>query len=255
MGEDEKPQVRRRESAYFTNVELPRLFAEIPEGLYRTLFLVALKTGMRQGEIAALRWADVDFTTQTITVRRNFTAGQSSHTKSNRVRHIDFDDDLAMTLAAWWRDCGSPNDALVFPGGTKDGHVCGASLPRHVLYPAMTRAGIERVGPTGEKRNFHSLRHTFARVALESGAEIFWLSRQLGHATYKMTTDVYGHWEASARKAEAMKVRFPALPGARTDARTDQSQTTPTPVNGHGTRDRLEAAFLHVIPTEPEAAR
>lgn len=69
IGDDEKPQVRRRECAYFTNAELPRLFAEIPEGLYQTLFLVALKTGMRQGEIAGLTWADVDFTTQTITVR------------------------------------------------------------------------------------------------------------------------------------------------------------------------------------------
>lgn len=148
-----------------------------------------------------------------------------------------------MTLAAWWKDCGSPEDALVFPGGTRDGHVCGASLPRHVLYPAMKRAGIERVGPTGEKRNFHSLRHTFAKVALESGAEIFWLSRQLGHASYKITTDVYGHWEASARKAEARKVRFPTLPGVRTDARTDTSQPTRTEVNGRGTRTALKPHF------------
>jgi integrase len=254
MGEDEKPQVKHRESAYFTNAELPRLFAEIPEGLSRTLFLVALRTGMRQGEIAGLTWSDIEFATQTITVRHNFTAGYDSETKSNRVRHIDFDEDLAQTLAVWWKDCGNPEAGIVFPGGARDGHVCGASLPRHVLYPAMKRAGIDRIGPTGEKRNFHSLRHTYAKIALESGAEIFWLSRQLGHASYTITTDVYGHWETAARKAEAKKLQFPAL-GARTDARTDESQTTPTEGNGFGTHTNREAAVLHAITKEPEAAQ
>ena len=55
--EGEKPRPRRKESAYFENAELPKLFAQVPEGVYRTLFLVALKTGMRQGELAALTWA------------------------------------------------------------------------------------------------------------------------------------------------------------------------------------------------------
>ncbi|MBA2361003.1 MAG: site-specific integrase, partial [Actinobacteria bacterium] len=52
----EKPRAARKESAYFENHELPRLFAELSPGIYKTLFLVALKTGMRQGEILALRW-------------------------------------------------------------------------------------------------------------------------------------------------------------------------------------------------------
>ena len=43
---------------------------------------------------------------------------------------------------------------------------------RRDLYPAMERAGIPRVGPTGEKRTFHSLRHTFARVAIEHNRPI-----------------------------------------------------------------------------------
>jgi integrase len=58
-------------------------------------------------------------------------------------------------------------------------------LKRH-LYPAMAAAGIEREGPTQEKRTFHSFRHTFARRALESGAQITWLSRHLGHSSLKV---------------------------------------------------------------------
>ena len=56
----------------------------------------------------------------------------------------------------------------------------------------MKRAGIDRIGPTGEKRVFHSFRHTFARVALENGAELTWLSRHLGHSGTESPTRYTG---------------------------------------------------------------
>jgi integrase len=89
-------------------------------------------------------------------------------------------DDVVELLGAWWGECGRPvDDALVFPGSGREGYLNPSYLTRGILYPAMQRAGIPRVGPTGEKRTFHSLRHTYARIALQSGAEIFWLSRQM----------------------------------------------------------------------------
>ena len=72
--------------------------------------------------------------------------------------------------------------------------------------PPMTAAGIARVGPTQEKRTFHSFRHTFAKRALERGAQITWLSRHLGHSSLKVTTDIYGHWERAERKLQAAKM-------------------------------------------------
>lgn len=86
------------------------------------------------------------------------------------------------------------------------------SVLRSWLYPAMaateTSGGgkvdeIPRVGPTGEKRTFHSFRHTFAKRALESGRPITWLSRHLGHSSLAVTSEVYGHWERAERKREA----------------------------------------------------
>ena len=67
----------------------------------------------------------------------------------------------------------------------------------------MARAGVPRIGPTGEKRTFHSLRHTFAARALEGGRQITWLSRHLGHSSLAITSEVYGHWEHAERKREA----------------------------------------------------
>ena len=78
-------------------------------------------------------------------------------------------------------------------------------LRRH-LYPAMTAADIPQLGPTQEKRTFHSFRHTFAKRGLESGAQITWLSRHLGHSSLKVTTDIYGHWERAERKLQAAKM-------------------------------------------------
>ncbi|HUO72325.1 MAG TPA: tyrosine-type recombinase/integrase [Solirubrobacteraceae bacterium] len=49
-------------------------------------------------------------------------------------------------------------------------------------------------------RRFHSFRHRFARIALEHGAELTWLSRHLGHSSTAVTDKVYGHWSRAARK-------------------------------------------------------
>jgi integrase len=70
----------------------------------------------------------------------------------------------------------------------------------------MRRAGVPRAGPTQERRTFHSFRHTFAKRALETGAQTTWLSRHLGHSSLKVTTDIYGHWERAERKRQAAKM-------------------------------------------------
>ena len=70
----------------------------------------------------------------------------------------------------------------------------------------MARASIPRVGPTQEKRTFHSFRHTFANRALERGAQRTWLAPHLGHSSLKVTTDIYGHWERAERKLQAAKM-------------------------------------------------
>jgi integrase len=204
----ERPRPERKEAAYFEKAEIPRLFAELPEGPIRTLFLLALKTGMRQGELIGLCWGDIDLQTAVVRVRRSYTDGIVSTPKNHERRDVDLTTDLVELLGQWWGECGRPTDsaALVFPGESRSGHLSGSNLLRRYLYPAMTRAGISRIGPTGEPRVFHSLRHTYAKRALESGAQITWLSRHLGHSSLKVTTDIYGHWERAERKAQAARL-------------------------------------------------
>jgi integrase len=193
----ERPRAARKEAAYFEDAELPLLVAAIPEGVYRLLVRVALKTGTRLGELLALTWGDADLLQAVIRVRRSYTDRVLGVPKSHEKRDVDLIADVVDALGAWWGELGKPGpDTLVFPGG--DGYLDNGTV-LDVLYAAMTNAGIERVGPTGEKRTFHSLRHTFARVALENGAELTWLSRHLGHSGTQITDAVYGHWSRASR--------------------------------------------------------
>jgi integrase len=184
------------------------LFAELPEGLVRTLFVTALKTGMRQGELLGLTWGDVDLSESVIRVRRAYTDGAVTTPKNHERRDVDLTSGLVELLGWWWGECGRPGETscLVFAGESASGHLSGSSLLRRHLYPAMERAGVPRVGATGEPRVFHSLRHTYAKRALESGAQITWLSRHLGHSSLKVTTDIYGHWERSERRAQVARL-------------------------------------------------
>ena len=123
--------------------------------------------------------------------------------KSNEPRTVDLTPQAAALLEGWL--VASGGEGLVFEredGGHLDSHY----LTARVLYPALERAGVPRIGERGRKRDFHSFRHTFARIALEHGAEITWVQRQLGHSSITLTVDTYGSWARSAEKAQAERL-------------------------------------------------
>jgi integrase len=201
----QRPRPERKEAAYFENAELPALYAHLNEEPYRSVCLVALKTGMRQGELFGLKWADVDLEQAVVRVRRTYTGGAIGSPKNRERRDVDLISDVVDVLERLRVDEQHDPTGLVFQDGCQN-YLSPFVLLRRHLYPAMARAGISRIGPTEEKRTFHSFRHTFAKRALESGAEITWLSRHLGHSSLKVTSDIYGHWERAERKLQAAKM-------------------------------------------------
>jgi integrase len=202
----QRPRPERKEAAYFENRELPRLFDYLNGEPYKTLSLVALKTGMRQGELIALRWGDVDLDDAVARVRSSYTGGMLGTPKNRERRDVDLISDVVELLERWREKHVGSFDGLVFPSENGHQFLSATVLLRRHLYPAMVAAEIQRIGPTHEKRTFHSLRHTFAKRALENGAQITWLSRHLGHSSLKVTTDTYGHWERAERKIQAAKL-------------------------------------------------
>jgi integrase len=161
---------------------------------------------MRQGELLALQWSDVDLNDAVIRVRRSFTGGSIGTPKNRERRDVDLISDVVNMLARM-RSRSSANDtSLVFHIGDGSRFLSPTIVLRRHLYPAMAAAGVPRLGPTHENRTFHSFRHTFAKRALENGAQVTWLSRHLGHSSLKVTTDIYGHWERAERKLQAAKM-------------------------------------------------
>lgn len=163
--------------------------------------ILGLYTGMRIGEISALRWEDIDFESGILSVRRTLQristfspAGSRSEIvigtpkSDNSFRIIPLSSHLLDYLKEW-KEKASGDYVISCKNSFAE--------PRVISYrfkQTLNKAGISNV-------NFHSLRHTFATRALERGVDITTLSSLLGHASAKMTLDTYTDSMLEQRKA------------------------------------------------------
>ncbi len=153
---------------------------------YRLLIKVALRSGLRAGELLGLRWADLDWHGKFLQVRRAWREGAFVAPKTaTSARRIDLTEALISELREWRLACPIGSDDLIFPN--LDGKpLCHSNLLQRGFYPALQRAGLRQI-------RFHDLRHTFASLLLANGEDIVRVSRLLGHASPKITLDVYSH--------------------------------------------------------------
>jgi integrase len=153
--------------------EAERLLAG-SDGEWRTMILVALRTGMRQGEILALRWEDVDLVKGQLSVRRSVTREIITTPKSGRSRDIPLGDEVLAALKAHRHLRGQ----LVFC--TDYGRMLKKNEVKHPLWRATKKAGLRHIG-------WHTLRHTFASHLSMQGVPLKAVQELLGHATIEMT--------------------------------------------------------------------
>jgi integrase len=200
-----RPKVAKSRPVYYTDDELSRLWPELAERpVMVAVCKAAVATGMRLGELAALRWTDVNLLDRELHVRRSYDGVGEETPKSGEARTIDLTPPAAQVLEHWYK-VGGGGDGLVFER-EEGGYLTSSYMTKSVLYPALARAGIARVGESGRKRDFHAFRHSFARLALEGGAEVTWVKEQLGHSSITLTVDLYGHWSRASKKAQAERL-------------------------------------------------
>ncbi|MDP9384998.1 MAG: site-specific integrase [Actinomycetota bacterium] len=164
------------------------------------IYLTAAFTGLRRGELLALRWRDVDFAGQTIRVRASYAGGELTTPKSGKVRSVPMASDVAVALAALGRrERWTSDDDLVFPGEL-GGYLDGSALRRRYA-TALKRAGLRPL-------RFHDLRHTFG-TRMIAKADIRRVQEWMGHADVQ-TTMKYLHYvpreDDAALVAEAFAV-------------------------------------------------
>ena len=153
---------------------------------YRTLYLTAIMSGARQGELLGLRWSDLDLDRKQLHIRRTFNHGRYFEPKTKgSIRKIDMAPVLVKELVSWKLASGGRGDDLIFPSGDGTPMICHNMKNRH-FFPALKAAGIAAI-------RFHDLRHTYASLLLAQGENVKYIQTQLGHSSPTVTLNVYSH--------------------------------------------------------------
>lgn len=183
------PKSSRDEMLFLTPEEVVTLAEAITEE-FRTLVLFAAYTGLRAGEIGALRAGRLDLLRRSVDVRESLADVKGKlvfgPTKTYANRTVRLPGFLAEELATHLAGRQHHSDHLVFTGPT------GAPLRHNLFYmrhfkPAVVRAGL----PQGLR--FHDLRHTCAALLVAQGAHPKAIMERLGHSSIQVTLDRYGH--------------------------------------------------------------
>ncbi len=180
----------------------------------RPLYVLAVTTGMRLGELLALRWANVDLPNHRLSIRGTLTRGEDglavTETKSGRARvvlltaaAVDALHPHRTAQAAERLRAGTAWSDLDFVFTNELGRPLDPSNVRlRSFRPAVERAGLPRI-------RFHDLRHTAATLMLGEGVHPKVVSEMLGHAQIGITLDLYSHvtptmQEAAVQALEAL---------------------------------------------------
>jgi len=198
------PRVPERELEVYERDQVIQLLRKTTESVVHLPVAFALLTGMRRGEILALRWEDVNLDAQRIAVRRSLSQTRKEglvfkapKNGKGRVlplttglvqilrRHREEQDRRRQELGAEWQEHG-----LVFPNPN------GTPRPpdnfSHTWRQFILKSGLP-------VKRFHDLRHTHCSLLLNDGVPVKNASAHMGHSGIGITADLYGHLFQSAQ--------------------------------------------------------
>ncbi len=166
---------------------------------YHPLFLMALRAGLRRGELVAVQWGDIQFgkdendPNRFMVVRHNYVRREHTTTKSKKSRRVDMSRELRRALIEL-RDkrlldsfLAGKNDISELVFLSPDGAILDPdNLYHRYFQPVLTKAGLRKI-------RLHDLRHSFGSLLIQSGASIVYVKEQMGHSSIQVTVDTYGH--------------------------------------------------------------
>ena len=164
------------EMQVLTREEMQRFLIQAKEEGYFELFLLELATGLRRGEVLALQWDDLDFTTGELRIQRQVFRANGKLVVSEpktkaALRTIVLPPSLVEVLREYRQQI---NSRWMFPSPVKENSPLDPATVRKRLQAILNHAGCKRV-------RFHDLRHLFVTTALESGMDVKTLSTIIGH--------------------------------------------------------------------------
>lgn len=195
------PPKKSGEMKVLTQEEMQRFLIQAKQDGYYELFLLELGTGMRLGEILALQWDDLNFTTGELRISKQVTTIKGElhvtepKTKSS-IRTVVLPGSLLDVLKKYKE---TVNSRWMFPSPVKEDCPLTHNYARRRMQQTLKRAGCKVV-------RFHDLRHTFATMALEHGMDVKTLSTIIGHISSATTLDIYSHVTDMMQKQAAVKI-------------------------------------------------
>ena len=205
------PRVPRHEFRTLTAEQAQAMLLELRGDRLHALYVLALTTGMRQGELFALRWADVDLLRGRLGVRGTlyrgrgggWSIGEPKTARSRRqvvlsplaIRALEAHRELLAAERFRAGDQWEDND-LVFPNRVGRPMASQNFIPRH-FRPLLRRLGLPAI-------RFHDLRHTAATLLLAADVHPKIVSELLGHASVGTTIDLYSHVTPVMHEAAAL---------------------------------------------------
>lgn len=195
---------------------------------YQPLYVLALDSGMREGELFALEWTDFDLDAGTVRVQRELSEldgkvevlNEAKTKASKRVITLTPHTVSVLRASRSQRREDGFDAPLVFTA-PQGGHLRRPNLAQRFFQPALKKAGLPRF-------RFHELRHTCATLLLMAGVPVKVVSEWLGHQSVQVTLKVYAHvmpgmQQQAAEKMDALLTK--AMEAARKAAPAAQAET------------------------------
>ena len=213
-----RPKIERTEIEILTEAQIRTVLARLRGRTLYPIVATGLATGLRRGELLALRWKDVELFRNNVARLRveqsleqtkqglRFKAPKTAHSR----RSVTLPDFLAADLRAHWKTQQErylkaglgklPDDALVFSTEAFE-----TRSPN-----ALTKEWSVAAKGMGLSVTLHAWRHTHASQLIASGMDVLTISRRLGHSNPTTTLAVYGHLftNSDARAAQIMQAAF-----------------------------------------------
>lgn len=206
------PRVTRHEITALTKEEVRALLVAARGDAFEALYVLAVTTGMRQGELLALRWQDIDqdfgslrirgslqrtssgfqiVEPKSISSRRRVTVSTTAMDalRRHRAGHLE----RRLRIGRAWHD-----QDLVFPNAIGR-PLESSNLLRQSFLPLLERAGLRRI-------RFHDLRHTAATLMLGQGVHPKIVAEMLGHSRIGTTLDLYSHVTPTMQRGAAAEM-------------------------------------------------
>lgn len=196
---DRRRQPQTAALLYYSPEQVEQLACACEDPQDRELIRIAAFTGLRLGEQLALRWGDVDFAGQKITVSRALSAGVEGAPKSWKAREVPLAPQAAAALEVL-RKRGDFTSARDYVFCNVLGRPLDGSALRRRFRKAQTKAKLEPL-------RLHDLRHTFGSLLAAGGVDLVAIQSAMGHSDIQ-TTSRYLHARAAATMAERFGEAF-----------------------------------------------